>query len=104
MDIFSIYRQVLKFLGITIYPTTRIKVFNKIIISWNFSAALYSIFAYANFSIKSTDVLEISEGLSLTFTATITTIKYSCFCIHAKSLFEIVDEIDSLNEKCKRKV
>lgn len=101
MDIFNIHLNILKMIGFSKYPSDRMKKVNGIIIFLNYFANIFCCYGYVKYCLKSTDILETVEILSMFFTSFETIIKYTVFYIYAEDFFEAMDDICFLNEKCK---
>ena len=70
--------------------------------AWNVFTTFYCIFSSIVFLCTSKDILSIAESMAPPTTALITIVKYIIYSFRTDELFDIMDEINELNEECKK--
>ena len=103
MEVFKSQKKILRFCGIERFPSNRMKNVFKVFKIWNLFVFFYYAFSSGLFVVTTLDIRELSESLAPGTTAFIMFIKYAVFCSRAEDIFEIMDEIEELNEKCGKK-
>ena len=78
------------------------KNFLKTLRIWNLFVFFYYVFSSVLFAVTTIDIRELSESMAPGTTGFIMLIKYAVFCRRAEEIFEIMDEIEELNEKCEK--
>lgn len=101
MDVFKFQLKLIKYCGITRFPSKKMKYVFKFLKGWNVSVTFYCIFSSFLFLCTSKDILSIAESMAPTTTALITIVKYIIFALKTDEFFDIMEEINKLNEECK---
>jgi hypothetical protein len=104
MDVFKFQLKLIKYCGITRFPSKRMKYVFEFIRGWNILVTFYCIFSSVLFLFTSKDILSIAESMAPPTTALITIVKYIIFSLKTDELFDIMDEMNKLNEECKKKL
>ena len=102
MGIFQVEKKMLKYCGIERYPSRRMKyVFNLLKVCYYF-VWICCLSGAASYIIVTKDILDIAESLTPGTTGFIMLIKYSVFCMRAEEIFGFMDDVEELNENCKK--
>ena len=102
MGILEFEKKILKYSGIERYPSKRMKYVFYLLKFWNFLYYFTAIFTSTFYIISTKDIIKIVESMSTSSTALIMFIWYVVFCMKADEIFEFMDDVEELNEKCKK--
>lgn len=102
MEVFKVEKNILKYCGIKRHPSKRMKYFYDVLKFLNFFVFIYYVLASAFYILATRDILDIAESMTAGTTAFIMFVKFIFFCRQTEEAFGFMDEIEELNEKCKR--
>ena len=102
MGILEFEKKILKYCGIERYPSKRMENVFYLLKCWNYLYWFNAIFTSAFYILSTKDILKIAESMSTSSTAFIMLIWYAVFCRREEEIFEFMDDVEELNEKCKK--
>lgn len=101
MNNFAFSLKLLKICGFERFPSDQRRKVLKNLVYWNFFVTFYCILSSLIYVYNSKDILVISETMSPTFTELFTIIKYGVLWMYREQIFDAIEEVETLNQKCK---
>lgn len=101
MEIFDYQLKLLKICGFVRNPSRSMKAVMRILVIVNFFVSILGVLSAIIYAVKSNNVLDITECLDPGVTALYHITKYVVFWIYGQQIFECMDELVAINEKCK---
>ena len=102
MEVFQEQTLIFKYCGIERFSSPLTKYFLFVVKMWNFIIMFYCVSTAVAFAFGTRDIREIAESMAPGFTGFVMFIKYAIFCFQTEDIFKIMDDLNSLNEYCKK--
>jgi len=101
MEPFELQLSYIKYAGISRSSSRRQKMIDSALIFINFASLAILSLSCMIFISKSRDILEICESLAMPLTGIYTFGKYICWVLYREKLFDVIDDIKLLNDRCE---